>query len=94
MALGLAFLGYALWVTLKHLLRAKHIDLSPAKVLSQLSTLQSADIVLPTTDRRQIRLRRVTTPNPQQKELLARLGMELPRRLDFDRECSADSEIA
>jgi transposase len=89
-----AFLGYALWVTLKHLLRAKHIDLSPAKVLSQLSTLQSADIVLPTTDRRQIRLRRVTTPNPQQKELLARLGMELPSRLDFDRECSADSEIA
>jgi len=32
------------------------------KALALLSTLQSADIVLPTTDGREIRLRRITEP--------------------------------
>jgi len=32
--------------------------------------VQSADIVLPTTDGRQIRLRRVTTPTPEQTAVL------------------------
>jgi hypothetical protein len=66
-----AFLGYALWVTLKHLLKRRSAivpqpsvsgvdnaqSLSPRKALVLLSTLQSADIVLPTTDGREIRLR-------------------------------------
>ena len=43
-----AFLGYALWVTLKHLLVRKELKTSPAKALSMLSGLRSADIVLPT----------------------------------------------
>lgn len=89
-----AFLGYSLWVTLKHLLRAKNLNLTPTKALARLSTLQSADIVLPTTDGREIRLRRVTTPDAEQKELLTKLALEVPAQLNFDRECSADSEIA
>jgi transposase len=89
-----AFLGYALWVTLKHLLRAKEVKLSPATALAKLATLQSGDIVLPTTDKREIRLRRITTPDSEQKSLLEKLGMRLPAHLDFARECSADSEIA
>jgi transposase len=88
-----AFLGYALWVTLKHLLRRKNLKTSSAKALSMLSSLRSADIVLPTTDRREIRLRRITTPTQEQQTLLAHLGMQLPERLDFDCECSADSEV-
>src|SRR5436190_511342 len=76
-----AFLGYALWVTLKHLLKAAHSDLSPAKALALLSTLHSADIVLPTTDGRQIRLRRITTPDAQQQLLLHHLRIQLPDRL-------------
>src|SRR2546427_6189145 len=76
-----AFLGYALWVTLKHLLKRRPAivpepsrsgvnnvqPLSPMKALALLSALQSADIVLPTTDGREIRLRRVTEPNAEQK---------------------------
>jgi len=89
-----AFLGYALWVTLKHWLKAKGLEYTPSKALSLLSTVQSADIVLPTTDGREIRLRRVTTPTEDQKHLLHRLGVCLPDRLDFDRECSADSKTA
>jgi transposase len=86
-----AFLGYALWVTLKHLLRRSHSKTTPAQALALLATIQSADIVLPTTDGREIRLRRVTTPSLEQKSLLGALGMTLPERLDFDLECSGNS---
>lgn len=89
-----AFVGYALWVTLKHLLRRKYIDRTPAQCLAMLATIQSADIILPTTEGREIRLRRVTIPTPEQKEILHKLGLILPERLDFNRECSGDLEIA
>ena len=89
-----AFLGYALWVTLKHLLRRHDLKLSPAQALALLSTLQSADIVLPTTDGREIRLRRIATPSPEQQQLLTQLGMTLPQRFNLNFECSVDSAIA
>jgi hypothetical protein len=47
-------------------------------VLALLATVQSADGLLPTTDGRDFRLRRVTTQSPEQKNLLALLGMTLP----------------
>jgi transposase len=89
-----AFLGYALWVTLKHLLQRKNSGLSPAQALALLSTLQSADIVLPTTDGREIRLRRVATPDPQQRELLDQLGITVPKDLELNFECSVDSAVS
>ena len=89
-----AFLGYALWVTLKHLLRRRRSDLSPAQALALLSTLQSADIVLPTTDGREIRLRRIATPSPEQQRLLAQLRTTLPERFNLNFECSVDSATA
>jgi transposase len=103
-----AFLGYALWVTLKHLLKRRPalvpkpspsgVDnvqtMTPMKALALLSTLQSADIVLPTTDGREIRLRRITEPTPEQKLLLRQLGIDLPDHLQLNRECSVDSAIA
>lgn len=103
-----AFLGYALWVTLKHLLKrrppivpkpsASGVDdsqpLSPMRALALLSTLQSADIVLPTTDGHEIRLRRITEPTAEQRSLLQQLGIRLPEHLQFNRKCSVDSAIA
>jgi len=86
-----AFLGYALWVTLNHLLPRKHSPLTPARVLALLATVQSADIILPTIDGREIRLRRVTTPSPEQNGVLGLLGITLPERLDLNFECSVDS---
>lgn len=88
-----AFLGYALWVTLKHLLQAKGAKLSPAQALAAAARLHSADIVLPTADGREIRLRRVTAPDPDLQRLFAQLGMTLPDRLHHDQECSADFAI-
>jgi transposase len=103
-----AFLGYALWVTLKHLLQRRPAivpqpsasgvnnaqPMSPLKALALLSTLQSADIVLPTTDGREIRLRRITEPSLEQKSLLHQLGISLPEHLKSTPKCSADSAIA
>ncbi|MGH9386049.1 MAG: IS1634 family transposase [Vicinamibacterales bacterium] len=85
-----AFLGYALWVTLKHLLRRRGTGLTPAQALAHLATLQSADIVLPTTDGREIRLRRVTEPTPEQQRLLDQLEIPIPTHLEWNAECSAD----
>ena len=90
-----AFLGYALWVTLKHLLKRRAAivpqpsatgvenarPISPMRALALLSTLQSADIVLPTTEGREIRLRRITEPTAEQKSLLHQLQLSLPDRL-------------
>ncbi len=84
------FLGYALWVTLKHLLLRHGAALSPGRALAWLSTLQSADIVLPTTEGREVRLRRVARPSAEQRALLDQLDMTLPERLNVDQECSAD----
>jgi len=103
-----AFLGYALWVTLKHLLKRRPAivpqpsasgvnnaqPMSPRKALALLSTVQSADIVLPTTDGREIRLRRITEPSLEQKSLLHQLGISLPDRLNRSPKCSADSATA
>jgi transposase len=103
-----AFLGYALWVTLKHLLKRRPAivpkpsvsgvenaqPMTPMKAIALLSTLQSADIVLPTTDGREIRLRRITEPTAEQKSLLHQLGISLPEHLQSHRECSVDSAIA
>ena len=103
-----AFLGYALWVTLKHLLKrwptiipqasASGMEsaqpLAPRKALALLSTLQSADIILPTTDGRELRLRRITEPTTEQNYLLHQLRISLPERLNFHAKCSADSAIA
>jgi transposase len=103
-----AFLGYALWVTLKHLLQrraslmpkptASGVEnaqpFSPMRALSLLSTLQSADVVLPTTDGRELRLRRITEPTAEQKALLQQLQLPLPDRFESKRKCSVDSAIA
>jgi len=64
------------------------------KALALLSTLQSADIVLPSTNGREIRLRRITEPAAEQKSLLRQLGISLPEYLRFQRKCSADSAVA
>ena len=54
------------------------------KVLASLATIKTGDIILPLVDGRELRLRRVSRPDRQQAELLARLGLDLPERLGTD----------
>jgi hypothetical protein len=71
------------------------------KGLALLSPLQSADIVLPATNGREIRLRRTTEPTTEQKALSSSLDSSfrsasnlLTNVVQTRRLCSADSAAA
>ena len=91
-----AFLGYALLVTLKHLLKRVGSEYSPAKALQRLSELYSVDIVLPTIEEREIWLPRTSKLDEEQQKILYRHQLQLPERLEpiQIQKCSADSAIA
>src|SRR5260370_9691065 len=65
-----AFLGYALLVTLKHLLKRVGSEYSPAKALQRLSDLYILGIVLPTIEGREIWLRRIAKLDDEQHKIL------------------------
>lgn len=77
-----AFLGYALLVTLKHLLKRSASEYSPAEALKFLSTVHSVDIVLPTIDSREIWLRRITKLDDNQEKMFHQLQLHVPERLE------------
>ena len=77
-----AFLGYALLVTLKHLLKRSASEYSPAKALKRLSELHSVDIVLPTVEGKEIWLRRISKLDEDQQRIFHQLQLQLPERLD------------
>ncbi len=78
------FLAYALYRTLDRLAKTKGLGITARKVLASLSMIKSGDIILPLMDGRELRLRRVSRPDPQQAELLTRLGLDLPERIGTD----------
>jgi transposase len=80
------FLAYALWKTLEGWMHRSGLGDAPRSVLDEIAKIKSGDVVLPTQNSKgeplaEIRLRCVTEPEPAQKVLLNRLGLELPRRL-------------
>jgi transposase len=91
-----AFLGYALLVTLKHLLKRGRSEYSPAKALQRLSELYSVDIVLPTIEGQEIWLRRITKLDDEQQRILYQLELQLPERLEPMQilKCSENSALA
>jgi len=58
--------------------------MTPEVILHQLSRIQMGDIHLPTTDSRQLVLRRVARPHGEAQRILAALGLKLPERLSPD----------
>ena len=75
------FLGYVLWKTLEQWQKRAGLGNSPRTILDELARIDSADIVMPTTDGRELRIRCVVRPDQAQAHLLARLGLRLPERL-------------
>ena len=73
-----AFLAYALLVTLKNRLQALAPGLTPRAVLDTLSSIQMLDVIFPTTDGRRLVMPRYTQPTPEQKLLLHQLQFHLP----------------
>ena len=91
-----AFLGYALQVTLKDLLKRSGSEYSPAEALKRLGDIHSVDIVLPTVEGREIWLRRIAKLDEEQQRILHQLQLQLPERLEPLRiqKCSENSAIA
>lgn len=93
----IAFLGYALWVTIKHTLKRTLPSYSPSRALSILKRIHSGDILLDTVEsdnhtRRTIRLRRIFSPDKEQNTILSAMNISLPDKLSFDliSKCSTD----
>jgi len=79
----ICFLAYALWKTLQKWQSRAGLGDSPRTILTELSRVHSADVVLPLADgsKRELRLRCVVRPEREQQLLLQRLGITLPERL-------------
>src|SRR5260370_36227486 len=58
--------------------------MTPEVILRELSRIQMGDIHLPTTDGRQLVLRRVARPHGEAERILTSLGLKLPERLSPD----------
>jgi len=76
------FLAYVLWKTLGQMCRSAGLGDEPRKVLDELSTIQTVDVVLPTRCGLEIRKRCVAKPTEHQAILLHKLGLSLPRHLE------------
>jgi transposase len=77
------FIAYALWKTLQQWQSRAGLGHAPRTILTELSRIHAADIVLPLADatRRDLRIRCVVRPAQTQAILLERLGLTLPQRL-------------
>jgi transposase len=77
------FLAYALWKTLEQWQIRADLGNSPRTILEELHRIQSTDVVLPIAGdgARELRIRCVVRPDPDQAALLDRLGLRLPERL-------------
>lgn len=75
------FLAYVLWKMLETWQSRAGLGNSPRTLLSELGRIQSVDVILPTQNGREIKLRCVVRPDRAQAMLLQRLGLSLPERL-------------
>jgi Transposase DDE domain len=76
--LFIAFLAYCLSITLRQKLRTVAGGLMPRTVFEKLATVQLLDVIVPTTDKRELLLVRRTEPDRDVALLLAQLNLELP----------------
>jgi len=75
-----AFVAYALHMTLRRRLRDLAPGLTPRSVLEKFRAVQMIDVHLPTTDGRKVILSRYTQPEPELRILLKQLRMSLPEQ--------------
>ena len=91
------FLAYAMWKTLAGWMNRSGLGDAPRSLLDEISKIKSGDVVLPIHDTitghsRELHLRCITEPDQDQKLLLKRLGVTLPKRLGSRFQLSKCSE--
>jgi hypothetical protein len=75
-----AFLGYCLWVCLKHKLKAVAPSLTPWQLLDQFGRIVQVEVWFKLRAGGAICLPRITQPEPAQAILLHQLGWQLPEQ--------------
>lgn len=75
------FLAYCLWKLLEQWQARAGLGHSPRTLLEELRQVQSADVLLPTSDGNTLKLRCIIRPEKHQQILLQRLGLYLPQRM-------------
>ena len=73
-----SFLAYCLQVTMQQRLNALAPGLTVRSILEKFESIQMVDVYLPTTENKELLLRRYTQPDKDQLLLLSRLDMTLP----------------
>ncbi len=76
-----SFLAYAMWKTLQAWMERAGLGRGARTVLEEFARIKAADVILPATDGREVRLSCVTRPDKAQQAIFERLGIELPERL-------------
>lgn len=75
------FLALVLWKTLELWQARAGLGNSPRTLLEEFARIDAHDVILPTKELGEIRLRCVTQPDAAQAALLDRLGVVLPKRI-------------
>jgi hypothetical protein len=76
------FLALALWRSLEQWMQAKGLGTCARQLIKEIGGIKSVDVLLPVKRgqiRTELRLRVVTTPEPAAAQLLAHLGLRLPK---------------
>ena len=74
----ISFLAYCLHVTLRQLVKTRAPGLTPRSILEQMRQIQMVDVHIPTTDGRELRMSRYTSPDKTQQLMLSQLQLQLP----------------
>jgi hypothetical protein len=89
------FLALALWRTLEMWMRGKGLGTCARRLVEEVATLKSMDVLLPVRrgeELARLRLRCVARPERRVAELLVRLGLDLPTRSRIIEELPAAAE--
>jgi len=75
-----AFLAYCLMITLRQKLRYHASGLTAGDALDKLSSIMMIDVRIPTTDGRILEIRRYSQPELEQRIILDKLNVKLPKQ--------------
>ena len=87
-----SFLAYAMWKMLELWMSRCGLGNGPRPLIEEIERIKTNDIVLPTSNGREVRIRCVTQTDASQRTLLGRLGLKIPTRLG-EPQWSPDSQM-
>jgi len=76
-----SFLAYAMWKMLELWMSRCGLGNGPRPLIEEFDRIKTNDVVLPTSNGREVRIRCVTQIDESQRILLDRLGLKIPTRL-------------